>query len=177
MNRQEKIDEVEAIKDLLGGAQFVALTKYDGSTVSDMYELRNQLRDADSGYRVMKNTLAKRATSGTDMEGLHEHFSGPIGVAYTSTDPAAAAKVLVDFAKKHEPFEIRAGYLPGGKVLDAKAVEGLSKLPSRDELRSMLLSTLLGVPRGLVTVLAGVPRNFVGVLAARQRDLEDKGQG
>ena len=89
-------------------------------------------------------------------------------------DPAAAAKVITAFAKEHPALEVRAGYLDGGKILDNKGVIALSKLPSRDELRAQLLSSLNGVARNFVSVLAAPPRDFVGVLAARQRTLESQ---
>jgi large subunit ribosomal protein L10 len=173
MNRQEKVEQVDSIRELLDGCQLVVLAKYSGVDVANMFALRNQLREANGGFRVMKNSLAKLAVSGTGMEKLQPFFRGPVGVAYTSEDPAATAKVLVEFAKTHEPFEIRAGFLEGGNVLDDAGVVALSKLPGRDQLRGMLLGVLKGAPRNLVSVLAGVPRSFVGVLDARRRKLEE----
>lgn len=172
MNRQQKTEEVEEITRLFDGAQLVVLTEYAGLDVASMVELRSSLRGADTAYRVLKNTLAKRATVDTDLEPLVPHFKGPIGVVVAKEDPAAAAKALVDFAKTHEALKITAGVL-SGKIVDAAAITALSKLPSKDGLRAMLLGALMGVPRNMVTVLAAVPRDFVGVLAARQRSLEE----
>ena len=171
MNRQEKTAQIEEIKELLDGTQFVVLTEYAGLDVESMVALRAELRKADSGYRVMKNTLAKLATADTDMAELAPYFRGPIGVCFTKGDPAVTAKVLVNFKKEHEKLELKAGYLAGGKVLDGAAIEALSKLPSMDQLRGMFLSTLVGVPRNFVSLMAAVPRNFVGVLEARRRDV------
>ncbi len=172
MNRQQKTDEVDEITRLLDGAQLVVLTEYAGLDVASMVELRSSLRKADTAYRVLKNSLAKRATVETDLEQLNPHFKGPIGVVVSKEDPAAAAKALMDFAKSHDALKITAGIL-AGKVLDASAIDALSKLPSKDGLRAMLLGAMQGVPRNMVTVLAAVPRDFVGVLAARQRSLEE----
>jgi large subunit ribosomal protein L10 len=170
MNRQEKVEEVSDIRGLLSGAQLVVLTEYAGLDVASMVALRNGLREANGGYRVMKNTLAKLATAESEFEGLHVHFKGPIGVAFTREDPATAAKKLVEFRKDHPAFKLKAGVLTGGKVLDADGLEALSKLPSLDQLRGRLVGVLSGVPRNFVGLLAAVPRNFVGVLEARRRE-------
>lgn len=173
MNRQEKTAEVETIRGLLDGAQIVILTEYTGLDVASMKELRTALREAQGGFRVMKNTLAKLATAGnTDFEGLTDHFTGPIGVAFTSEDPAAAAKVLCDFKKTHDQLQLKVAALPGGKVLDAGGIEALSKLPTKDQLRGQLLGVLNAVPRKFVSLMQAPSRNFVGVLAARMRDQE-----
>lgn len=173
MNRIEKTQEVEDLKVLFGDAQLTVLTEYIGLNVESMTSLRSSLRKVETGYRVVKNTLARRATVDTDSEALNEHFTGPVGVAFASEDPAAAAKALTEFAKDHDEFKIRAGVLSGGKVLTLQQIEALAKLPSKDQLRAMLLGALSGVPRSFVTVLAAPSRDFVGVLAARQRQLEE----
>ena len=173
MNRQEKAAEVEAIRGLLDGAQIVVLTEYAGLDVGSMKELRLKVRDAQGGYRVMKNTLAKLATTGhADFEGLHEHFNGPVGVAFSYEDPAATAKALVEFKKSHEALQLKAAALQGGKVLDEAGIEALSKLPTKDQLRGQLLGVLNGVPRKMLGLLQAPARNFVGVLAARKAELE-----
>lgn len=173
MNRQDKAAEVESIRGLLAGAQIVVLTEYAGLDVEAMKTLRSTLREAQGGYRVMKNTLARIATAGNpDLEGLQAHFSGPIGVAYSSDDPAATAKALMDFKKTHDALQLKVAALQGGTLLDVAGIEALSKLPTRDELRGQLLSVLNAVPRKFVRLLATPSRNFVGVLAARVRELE-----
>ncbi len=171
MNRQEKAEQVEDIRGLLDGAQLVVLTHYSGLGVDAMMTLRRQLRGAQAGYRVMKNTLAKIATGDSELQGLAPHFKGPVGVAFTKVDPAAAAKVLADFVRDNPKLQIRAGILPGGKVLDAAGIDALSRLPSRDQLRAQLLATLNGVGTKFVRVLAAVPGGMVNVLEARRRQL------
>jgi len=171
MNRQEKIDEIQRIQELLDGAQLVILTEYSGLAVSEMVELRQELRKVAGRYRIVKNTLAKLATHEKDFGGLKAHFKGPIAMAYTAEDPAGVAKTLVAFQKAHPKLSIKAGLLPGGGVLDAKGVEALSNLPGKDALRAMLLGTLAGVPRNFVSLMAAPARNFVGVLEARRRQL------
>ncbi len=171
MNRQEKAQQVAELRDLLDGTQLAVLTDYSGLSVANMVELRSKLREAAGGYRVVKNTLAKRATEGTELEALAIHFKGPIGVAYSHEDAAGCAKTVSDFAKDHPKFEVQAGFLAGGTMLDAAGVHALAKLPGKDQLRAMLLSAMAGVPRSFLGVLSAAPRSFVGVLEARRREL------
>ena len=171
MNRQEKTEQVEELRNLFGGAQLAVLTKFDGLDVSAMVTLRSELRKVAAGYRVVKNTLAKIATKDTELEVLHPHFKGPVGVAFTGEDSAATAKVITQFAKDHPKLEIQAGLLVGGKILESKDIEALAKLPGKDQLRAMLLSALNAAPRNFLGVLTAAPRNFVGVLEARRRSL------
>ena len=173
MNRIEKTQEVEDLKVLFGDAQLTVLTEYTGLDVPAMTALRRSLRQVETGYRVVKNTLTRLATVDTDSEVLHPHLNGPLGVAFANEDPAAAAKALTEFAKENDGFNIRAGVLTGGRLLELKEIEALAKLPSKDQLRAMLLGALSGVPRQFVTVLSAPSRDFVGVLAARQRQLEE----
>lgn len=171
MNRLEKSQQVDELKELFGELQLLVLTKYSGLDVASMVELRSELRKVDGGYRVVKNTLAKLANAGTEREALDPHFTGPIGVAFAKDDPAATAKVLTTFVRSHPKMEIRAGILAGGQILDAAAVDALGKLPGRDQLRAMLLGALVGVPRNFLSVCTAAQRSLVGVLAARRKQL------
>jgi large subunit ribosomal protein L10 len=171
MNRQEKDQQVNELTELFDGVQLVVLTKYAGLDVASMVALRTQLRGAQGGYRVVKNTLAKLALKDHEGSALNDFFAGPVGVAYTKEDAAATAKVVTKFAKDNPTLEITAGILPGGQVLDAKGIDALAKLPGKDELRAKLLGALSGVPRNFLGVLNATPRNFVGVLEARRAQL------
>lgn len=173
MNRAEKSEQVAEIREIFDGTELVVLTAYSGLDVSSMVELRKGLREVNAGYMVMKNSLAKLAMAGTELEALSAHFTGPVGVAFTKGDAAATAKLLVAFKKEHDKLEIKAGYLPGGKVLEPEGIEALSKLPSMDQLRGQLVGLFVAIPRRFVTLTAAIPRDFVGVLAARQRKLEE----
>ncbi|MGM0574931.1 MAG: 50S ribosomal protein L10 [Myxococcota bacterium] len=175
MNRQEKSQQVDELRDLFDGAQLAILTHYAGLDVPSMVELRSELRKNQAGYRVVKNTLARWATADTELEVLHEHFEGPVGVVVAKEDAAAAAKVVTEFAKAHPALEIKAGVLTGGKVLDAEGIQQLARLPGKDELRAQLLSTLNGVASNLVRVLSAPGRDLVGVLEARRRELAGEG--
>ena len=171
MNRQEKSEEIGALKKLLDGAQLAVVADYAGLTVSSMVELRSELRKPQGRYRVVKNTLAKIATHDTELKGLDKNLKGPVGIVYSKTDAAGTAKTVTAFAKAHPEFKIRGGVLSDGTVLDEKGIEALSSLPGKDQLRAMLLGTLMGVPQKFVGTLAAVPGGFVRVLEARRKKL------
>lgn len=173
MNRLQKTQQVEELKELFGELQLMVLTKYSGLDVASMVELRTELRKVSGGYRVVKNTLAKLANADTERDKLDPFFKGPIGIAFSSADPAATAKVLTTFARMHPKMEIRAGLLAGGTMLDAAAVDALGKLPGKDQLRAMLLGTLTGVPRNFLGVCSAAARGLVGVLEARRKSLAE----
>lgn len=171
MNRQEKSEEIGALKKLLDGAQLAVVADYAGLTVSAMVELRTELRKSQGRYRVVKNTLAKIATKETELKGLHTNLKGPVGIVYTKGDAAGTAKTVTAFAKSHPEFKVRGGVLADGTVLNEQGIEALSSLPGKDQLRSMLLGALKGVPQKFVGTLAAVPGGFVRVLEARRKKL------
>ena len=171
MNRLEKTQQVDELKELFDSSQLMILTKVVGLDVASMVELRSELRKVSAGYRVVKNTLAKRANADSDRDKLDPYFVGPIGIAYAKEDPAATAKVVTKFAKAHPKLEIKAGLLTGGSLLDAAAVDALGKLPGKDQLRAMLLGAMAGVPRNFLSVCNAPARGLVGVLEARRRQL------
>jgi large subunit ribosomal protein L10 len=172
MDRQQKSEQVEALRGVFGDTQLMVLTNFSGLNVESMVELRAKLRQAGSGYRVVKNTLARLALADTHETVSPDFFTGPVGVAYSNEEPSAAAKVVSDFIKDHPKLEVSVGFLADGKVIDASQIEALGKLPGKDQLRAQLLGTISGVPRNFLGVLNATPRNFVGVLEARRQSLE-----
>lgn len=142
------VDEISAvIKD----AQTVVLVDYRGLTVEQDTVLRKQLREAGVGYKVYKNTFMNFAFKGTDCEGLTDLLEGPSAMATCDTDATAAARVLCKFAKTAPALEIKGGVVEG-TVYDAKGIEQISNIPSREE----LLSRLLGSMQSPVTNFARV---------------------
>ena len=127
----------EGIKD----AQSVVLVDYRGLTVEEDTELRKQLRAAGVTYKVYKNTMMNFAFKGTDFEGLAPYLNGPSAMAYSTEDATAPARVLAEFAKKAKALEIKAGVVEGN-VYDAKGMEAISSIPSRDVLISRLLESM-----------------------------------
>lgn len=165
MNRSEKSTIVNELNASFDRAKFTVVTDYCGLTVSELQELRIELRKCDSEIRVAKNTLLKRAVVETDCELIADEFVGTTAIVMAYDDPVAPAKALAKFAKDHQRFEIRSAALEGEK-LTVDDIVALSKLPSREALLGQLLSVMNAVPTGLVRVLSGVPRTFLYGLQA-----------
>lgn len=165
MNRDDKAALVSQLNENFSKAKFSVVADYCGLKVSELQQIRIELRDCDSEIRVAKNTLLKRAAVDTGCDVLADEFTGTTAVVTSYSDPVAPAKILAKFAKDHEKFVIRAASLDGEKI-GADRIEALSKLPSREALLGQLLSVWNGVPTGLVQVLSGVPRTFAYALQA-----------
>lgn len=165
MNKGQKQDVVQDMAERLDRATALVMTDFSGMGVEALTELRHQLTAKGYEYVVVKNTLLKRAAKGKDAEVLSDKLAGPNGISISYGDPVDMAKVLVDFAKTNQKFEIKGGML-SGKLVDAAGVNTLAKLPSREVLLAMLLGTMNGVPRNLVSVLAAVPRSLLYALKA-----------
>jgi large subunit ribosomal protein L10 len=164
-----KIEQKQAIvdefKEKFSNAKVVIVTDYKGLDVATLNSLRRKLGEKDVEYRVVKNTLLKRAAEGNDLALISDKFKGPSAVACSFDDPVAPAKILTEFAKDNQALEIKAGMMDG-KVLDAIAIGALANLPSREQLLGQLLSVINGVPTALVRVLNGVPQQFLNLLTA-----------
>jgi large subunit ribosomal protein L10 len=136
--KQPIVAEISAgIKD----AQSVVLVDYRGLTVEQDTELRKQLRAAGVTYKVYKNTMMNFAFKGTDFEGLAPYLNGPSAMAYSTEDATAPARVIAEFAKKAKALEFKAGVVEGN-VYDAKGMEAISSIPSREVLISRLLGSM-----------------------------------
>jgi large subunit ribosomal protein L10 len=150
MNRAEKETEIQELAARFSSEELVVVAHYSGMTVTDLSNFRAELRKEEASFKVTKNTLAKVALKGTKFEGIAPMLKGPTGVA-TSKDPFAAARVTYNFAKKNDKLIILGGAM-GDKILDAKAVETLAKLPTLNELRSKIVGLLQAPARALVGV-------------------------
>lgn len=159
MDRAEKQDLVNALKAQVGEVAVVVVTRNLGMTVAQSTDLRQKMRDAGASYQVAKNRLVKLAIDGTDYAGLADYLAGPTALA-TSTDPVAAAKVAVEFAKTNDKFEIVGGAM-GSNVLDVAGVQALATLPSLDELRAKIV----GLVQAPATKLAQIAQAPAGQLA------------
>lgn len=174
MNRDEKVTIVSELNDSFNRAKFAVVADYCGLKVSELQELRIELRKCDSEIRVAKNTLLKRAVADTENALLVDDFTGTTAVIMAYDDPVGPAKVVAKFAEDHKKFQIRSAALEGEK-LEQDGVIALSKLPSKEILLGQLLSVMNGVPTGLVQVLSGVPRTFVYALQAVKDQKEQAG--
>ena len=165
MNLEEKKIFIQELKGRLEKSCIVILTDYKGLDVEAMTDLRAKLREAQIEYQVIKNTMLRLASDGTDVEGIRDSFVGPSAIALSYEDPVAPAKILTEFAKANDKLEIKAGVM-NGKVLDLAAIKALSDLPSREQLLATVLSAMNAVPTSLVTALSDVPWRMVNVLQA-----------
>jgi len=163
VNRSEKQAVVSEVSDRLARANAVILTDFSGLKVEQMTDLRQKLKDAGLDYLVVKNTLLKLASQGTEAESLTQDLTGPNGLGFSFDDPVELAKVLVNFAKDNPKLEIKEGVLDG-KIISTAEVTALAKLPSREVLLAQLLGVMNGVARNFVSVLAAVPRGLVTAL-------------
>ncbi|QBP39770.1 50S ribosomal protein L10 [Paenisporosarcina antarctica] len=132
---------VEEITEKFKGAATAVVVNYRGLNVTQITELRKQLREAGVEFKVYKNTMTRRAVEAAGLEGLNDSLTGPNAIAFSTEDVVAPAKILNDFAKKNEKLEIKAGVIEG-LVATADDIKALAELPSREGLLSMLLSVL-----------------------------------
>ena len=168
VSRAEKDEEFGQLQAAFREADSAVLVDFRGITVPQVTELRRQIRATGARYRVVKNSIAKRAAAGTSFEAFSAEFTGPTAVVYTHRDPVAMAKALTTFTKTAPSMTIKAAVVQGRAVTPA-VVTDLATLPGRPELYAALLSVLQGPMRQLVTVLSAVPRDLVNVLSAAEK--------
>jgi large subunit ribosomal protein L10 len=164
LNRQEKAVVIEEVSAEVAKAQSIIIAEYRGLDVASVTVLRKTARESGVYLRVLKNTLARRAVTGTAFEQLSGELTGPL-IYGISTDPVSAAKVLADFAKSNDKLVIKGGALPNS-LLSQEGVKALATMPSRDELLSKLLGTMQAPIAQFVRTLNEVPTKFARGLAA-----------
>lgn len=143
---------VAEISELLNGAASAVAVDYRGLTVAQDTELRKQLREAGVSYKVYKNTLIRRAAEGTDFAALDPHLEGPTAIAVSKDDATAPARILAEFAKKADKLEIKAGIVEG-TYYDAKGMQAIATIPSRDVLLGRLFGSMQSPIANLARVL------------------------
>lgn len=154
MDRSQKEQLVTALRQVFEDTTLLVVTHQTGLTVAESTDLRRRMRAAGASFKVTKNRLARLALEGTKCVGISDLFKGPTAIAY-STDPVAAARVAVGFAKGNDKLLILGGMM-GDQTLDPAAIKALADLPSLDELRAKLVG-LLGTPATRVAVVLQAP--------------------
>lgn len=171
MNRTEKEKVINLLHEKMAKAKTAILAEPKGLDVATVTELRRKCREAQVDYRIVKNTLAQRAAKGTPVEPLSDRFVGPTALVMSYTDVVAPAKVISDFAKDRENFAIRIAVVDG-KVIDAKGVQALAKLPGIKELRAQI-ARMIAQPATRLARMIGTPgQQLAQVLNARKDQLE-----
>ena len=171
ISKEKKQEMVKSYAEAFSRSQAAIMTNYSGLSVAELNRLRNKMREAGSGYHVVKNRLVKLALGEAGLPMPEEFLQGPTAIGFCYEDVIAPAKVLTEYAKESKVLTIKGGIL-GERVIDVQVISSLADLPSRDVLLAQLLSGIQSPTARLVNVLSGTLRGLVTVLKARADQLE-----
>jgi len=166
LNREEKKEAITELHEKFVRAKAAVITGYSGINVEQITALRAKLRAANVEYRVVKNTLARKASEGTGLEPLKDYFVGPVGIALGYDDVVAPAKVLSEFNKTQEKLQLKVGVLDG-KLLKQADIKALASLPSLNSLRGKIVGLLQAPASRIVGVLAAPGGQIARVMKAK----------
>ncbi len=163
--RAEKKEVVDDLVARLQEASSIVLTDYRGLNVAQMTDLRRQFREAGVDFRVVKNTLMRRAAGQAGFDQLEEHLVGPTAAAFSTGDPVGPAKVLVEYARGNEHVQLKIGVLDGN-IIGVDDIKRLGNLPSRQQLLAQSAGAIAAPIRGVMYLLSAPLRSFAYGLAA-----------
>jgi large subunit ribosomal protein L10 len=163
VTKAKKTEQVEKLGEELKKVSSVIVSTYSKLTVAQDYELRKTLRSSGAKYKVVKNTLAERASKGTKVEEVLKNLSGVTSIAYTDGDPVALAKALSKYAKDNPEFSFKAG-LVEGRVISINEIQALATMPSKEEIYAKLLFLINAPAQRLVTVMNAVGKDLAVVI-------------
>ncbi len=172
MNRKEKEQIVSNLSKKIEGYKAVVLTHYRGLNVGQVSQLRKRLRDEKVYYHVIKNTLMRLASKGTDLEKLNDYFEGPTAIAISYGDPILLAKVLLEFIKIQPSLEIKAGLIEG-RVSPPEEVKALATMPSREVLLAQILGEIQMSGGQVVGAILNILQQMLGIIQARVDQLAE----
>ncbi|WP_242361440.1 50S ribosomal protein L10 [Anaeromyxobacter sp. SG17] len=171
MNRTEKEQVIGELHEKMAKAKAAILAEPKGLNVATVTELRRKLREAKVEYRIVKNTLAARAAKGTPVEPIAEKFVGPTALVMSYGDVVTPAKLLAEFMKDRENFTIRTAVIEG-RVVDAKGIQSLAKMPGLLELRGQIAAMIAQPATQLARMIGAPGQQLARVLGARREQLE-----
>src|SRR3954470_6970710 len=170
--KEQKAEQVEVLTEKLRKAKVALLTDYRGLTVTQLQELRGRLRTGDVEYRVVKNTLARRAAEAAGVPALQSELEGPVAIAFGYDDLSMPSKLINEFVRSTRlKLDVKGG-LVEGRVFTPDQVKQLADLPSRETLIAQLMGTLQSPVSQLVGIMQTPVQQLVGVLDAYKIKLE-----
>ncbi len=155
---------LSALAEQLNNSKSAMIVSFNKLTVIKDQEFRHQLREAGAKYQVVKNTIARLAVKGTPYEEASEHFTGVTAIAWTENDPVVLSKTISKFIKDNTDFYTFKAGIVDGKLVDAKQIDAIASLPSKEVLISKLLYVLNAQAQRIVTVINAVPRDLAVVI-------------
>lgn len=161
--KKSKAETVEAMRGIIANQKGTVLAEYRGLTVAEITGLRKKLREIQAEFKVVKNTMIRRAAKDTGFSQLEEFFAGPTAMGFTMSDPVLLAKAMRDYVAGNKKIRLKAGYLEG-KVLSARDIEMLAEVPSREILLARLVCGMVSPVTRLVQVLSGPQRKLAYAL-------------
>ncbi len=165
MPNAKNVETLAQIKEDFNAASAMWVVDYRGLTVKEAQQLRRSIREAGAQMIVYKNKLVRIALAECDQPAMDEILAGPSAFVFCGEDAAAAAKAVKEFAKSNKKLIIKGGIMEG-HVLDAKQVEAIASLPSREQLLAQIAGAISGIARGLAVTINGVPSGLARAMQA-----------